>query len=67
MSYATILLTIGKTIGTILISLLMTLLTGKTFKTLLLAPFQWLANRPGAPKIEQKLVESAEKDLGVDP
>jgi len=40
------------------------LLTGKTFRRLLLLPFE-LLSRKTSTKIDDKLVEEARKDLGV--
>lgn len=53
-----------KSLGSILLSMVMTLLAGKTFKTLILWPFQWIAGRT-ANKKDDELVEKAKEDLGV--
>jgi len=56
---------VAKTVGTILLSMLMSLLTGKTFKTLLLAPLKWWASRTHS-EFDDKLIQAAEQDLGLD-
>ena len=53
-----------KTLGSILLSMVMSLLTGKTFKTLILWPFQWIASKT-INKKDDELVEKAKEDLGV--
>jgi hypothetical protein len=40
------------------------LLTGKTFRRLLLLPFEWISSKTGS-KVDDKLVEEARKDLGI--
>lgn len=42
-----------------------TLLTGKFIRRLILLPFEWLSKQSGS-KVDDKLVEEARKDLGVD-
>lgn len=53
-----------KTLGSILLSMVMSLLTGKTFKTLILWPFQWLASKT-VNKKDDELVEKAKQDLDI--
>ena len=57
--------TLAKTLGTVIGSLLMSVLTGKTFKTLLMYPFRKLADRSSST-LEKKLEQQAEADLGVN-
>jgi hypothetical protein len=40
------------------------LLTGKTFRRILLLPFEWISGRTGT-RVDDKLVEEARRDLGV--
>lgn len=54
-------------VGAAVLAVLVSLLTGKTFKTLLLYPFQKWAAKNTDKTLGDKLVEEAEKDLGVDP
>lgn len=43
----------------------MSLLMGRTFKRLILAPFKWLASKT-ENKFDDQLEQDAEKDLGID-
>lgn len=62
---ATILMTILKTIGASLGSLLVALLTGKTFKDLLLRPIRWISSKTATPE-DDKIVKDIETDWGVE-
>lgn len=62
--WITVLREIGGTIGQVLLSIAATLLAGRTFKELLLWPLRWLAGKTKS-KLDDKLVEDAEKDLGL--
>jgi hypothetical protein len=53
-----------KTLGQVLMSIVATLLTGKTFKSIVLWPFQWIASRTKNKK-DDELVHRAEEDLGL--
>lgn len=57
---------LAKTLGGVLLSIGMQLLAGKAFKKLLLLPFQKWASRT-KNTTDDKLVEQASRDLGLDP
>jgi hypothetical protein len=40
------------------------LLTGKTFRRILLLPFEWISRKTHS-KVDDKLVDEARRDLGV--
>lgn len=48
-----------------LIGAVTALLTGKTFRRILLLPFEWVS-RKTKTKVDDTLVQEAQKDLGVD-
>lgn len=60
-----LLLSLGKLAGQSLLALIMSLITGRTFKSLILWPFQKWAQKSTNPEATL-LVEEAQKDLGVD-
>ena len=54
-----------KTLGMVALAGVVTaLLTGKTFRRLLLLPFEWAASKTSS-KTDDKIVDEARKDLGV--
>lgn len=62
-----LILTILKSLGAVLGTMAMSLLTGKTFRSLILYPFQLLARKNPKNQLEQELVQAAQQDLGVSP
>lgn len=64
MNWIPVAVSIGKTVGQVLISLLMSLLTGRAFKRLLLIPLEKWTKRTKTKKDDQ-VVEEAKKDWGM--
>lgn len=60
------LIPILKTLGTILLSMLMSIVTGRVLKRLVLWPLEKLASKTENKKDDQ-LVNDARKDLGLEP
>jgi hypothetical protein len=65
MNWVTVGIAIGKTVGQVLISLAMSMLTGRAFKRLILWPFEALSKKTRTKKDDQ-IVQDAKRDLGVD-
>ena len=60
------LITVLKTVGASIGSLLLALLTGKTFKELLVRPIAWIS-RKTETRVDDKLVEDIREDWGLPP
>lgn len=61
-----VVLTILRTIGTVLGSMLMSLLTGKTLKDLLIRPIEWIRTRVRTKEAD-KIVADIRQDWGLPP
>lgn len=60
-----IIMTLGKTAGTVVLTLLTQLLTGKSFKQLLLWPLTWFSKKTKT-EADDKVVEQIKHDWQLD-